>query len=272
MAPAGPIVTVATICFDGFGDEDFAPTFASASELGVRDIEFNAWYPRNLTPAGIARIVERCTTAGLRPAALQVSAFAPGPEPHDLTREVSRWMWLLDAAQRLGVSVVKATGSARGERGGLDAVVALLREVAPAAQASGITIAIENHARNVIEFPEDYRRIFADVESPAIGMCLDTGHFVASGVDPLDIVDEFAARVVHVDLKDCTGAGGDFVRFGEGVVDFDTILSRVVATGYTGHLVVELPLVDRSTMIADLTAGAVIASRSAHPNHPPTEE
>ena len=42
---ARPHVSVATIGFDGFGDEDFFPAFAYAPELGIREIEFNAWYP-----------------------------------------------------------------------------------------------------------------------------------------------------------------------------------------------------------------------------------
>lgn len=269
----GPRVSVATICFDGFGDEDFVPTFAHAPELGIGEIEFNAWYPRNLTPEGLDGITRRCELSGLRPAALQVSSFSPGAESADLTREASRWMWLLSAAERLGVDVVKATGVARGERGGLDGVIELLRVVAPVAEGRGLTIAVENHAGNVLEHPEDYRRIFSEISSPAVGMCFDTGHFAASGHDLLAVVREFAPRIVHVDLKDCAGPGPErFVRFGEGVVDFDAVLTEIVTAGYAGYLVVELPLVDRSTMIADLRAGADIASRFALPLHPITKE
>jgi sugar phosphate isomerase/epimerase len=263
----GPRISVATICFDGFGDEDFVPTFAHAPGLGIHEIEFNAWYPRNLTPAGLDRVVQRCADAGLRPATLQVSGFAPGPAPGDLARETARWLWLFEAARRLGVGVVKATGARRGDHGGLGAVIALLDAVAPTAEALGLTIAVENHAGNVLEFPEDYRRVFAAVHSPAVGMCFDTGHFVASGVDLLECAREFADRIVHVDLKDCAGPGpGRFVRFGEGVVDFDAVLGEITKTDYAGYLVVELPLVDATTMIADLRAGVEIASRSLAPD------
>jgi len=259
---AGPRLSVATICFDGFGDENFEPTFAHAPALGVRDIELNAWYPRSLTPGGLASVLHRCAEHGLRPATLQVSPFAPGPDSADLTRETTRWMWLFEAAERLGVRIVKATGARRTERGGLAAVIDLLRQIAPVAAERGLTIAAENHFGNVLEHPADYEDLFAAVDSPALGMCLDTGHFAASGHDPAVVARQFANRLVHVDLKDCAAPGADrFVRFGEGVVDFDATLSTVVRAGYTGYLVIELPLIDRSTMAADLRAGADLASR-----------
>ncbi|GAB2978971.1 sugar phosphate isomerase/epimerase family protein [Actinotalea caeni] len=266
----GATLSVATICFDGFGDEDFVPTFELAPRLGVRDLEINAWYGRNLTPAGVDGLLGRCRHAGLRPATLQVSPFDPGPESADLAREVARWLWLFEVAHRLGVDVIKATGARRDTRGGLAAVIELLGHVVPVAEQHGLTIAVENHVGNVLEHPEDYRRIFEEVPSGAVGMCLDTGHFVASGHDPAAVAREFADRVVHIDLKDCTGPGpGRFVRFGEGVVDFDAVLAQAITPAFGGYVVVELPLVDRATVIADLQAGVRIASRhlSPQPSH-----
>ncbi len=258
----GPTLSVATIGFDGFGDEDFGPTFVHAPDLGVAEIEFNAWYPRNLTPAGLDAIRRRSADRGLRPATLQVSPIAPGPEPADLTRETARWMWLIEAAQRIGVSVIKATGSRRDDRGGLAAVGRLLTAIVPMLEERGLTLALENHAGNVLEFPEDYRRLFTECESPRVGMCFDTGHFAASGLDLLAVAAEFKDRVVHIDLKDCAESGRDrFVRFGDGVVDFDAVLTELTSDGFTGYLVVELPRIDPSTMINDLRAGVAIAER-----------
>ncbi|GAB2608614.1 sugar phosphate isomerase/epimerase family protein [Pseudactinotalea suaedae] len=267
---AGARLSVATICFDGFGDEDFVPTFELAPQLGVADLEINAWYGRNLTPSGLDGLAGRCRHAGLRPATLQVSPFAPGPDAADLTREVSRWLWLVEAAHRLDVGVIKATGSARDTRGGLSSLVDLLRTIAPVAEQHGLTLVLENHVGNVIEHPDDYREIFAAVPSSALKVCLDTGHFVASGHDPATVAAELGERVTHIDLKDCAGPGpGQFVRFGEGVVDFDAVLAQAITPGWSGFVVVELPLVDRATVIADLQAGVQIASRHLPPHNNP---
>lgn len=259
----GPRTSIATICFDGFGDEDFARTFAYATQVGVSEIEVNAWYARNLTPAGLDSFTERCRAQSLRPATLQVSPFAPGPDAGDLARETARWLWLMQAAEQLGVGVIKATGSRRGQRGGLAQVIELLSLIGPIAQERNLTIAVENHFDNVVEHPQDYRDLFEAVHTPAVGMCLDTGHFLASEHDPVAIVDEFAERIVHVDLKDCAAPGAaDFVRFGTGAVDFDAVLNRIVATGFNGYVVIELPLIQEDTMLEDLRAGVEIAARS----------
>lgn len=260
--PARRAVAVATISLDGFGDEDFEYAFQLIPRLGIRRVELNCWYGRNLTPAGIESIRARCVERHLLPVSLHLPGFSSASNA-DHAREVARWLWVLEAAGRLGIGLVKATGSARDTAGGLDGVIAVLREIEPAAADRGITIALENHVNNVLELPEDYRRIFEEVPPKMIGMCLDTGHFAASGVDIVAVVDEFADRIVHVDLKDCASSAGreDFVGFGEGVVDFDAILGRLVEHDYSGLLLVEFPRRSLDTVIDDLTVGARIARR-----------
>ncbi len=261
----GPLATIATICFDGFGDENFEPTFAHAPEVGIGDIEFNAWYARNLTPGGLASIKERCAASGLRPASLQVSPFAPGPDSADLAREASRWCWLIEAAAILGVNVIKATGSARGTRGGLTGLSKLLDVIVPIAEEHQIVLALENHFDNVLEHPSDYRLVFSDFASPNVGMCLDTGHFIASGHELHTVVEEFRDRIVHLDLKDCAEPGSaQFVRFGDGIVDFDGVISNLVGAGYAGHIVVEYPRSGRSVIVDDLASGAAFVDPYIH--------
>jgi len=53
-------LAIATICMDGFGDENFEPSFRMAPKIGVKNIEFNCWYPRTLTLEGIRSIGSRC--------------------------------------------------------------------------------------------------------------------------------------------------------------------------------------------------------------------
>jgi sugar phosphate isomerase/epimerase len=254
---------VATICFDGFGDEDFAPTFESVGELGITDIEFNCWYPRNLTPQGLDSIVRRSASAGLEPVCLQIISPAPSRSFGGAGAEVARWMWLLEAAERIGARVIKTTGSKRdGDGADLGQVIEVLRDVTPVAKDRGLTIAIENHFDNTFEKPEDYRRLFDEIDSPALGLCLDTGHFAASGVDMISLIDEFAERLVHIDLKDCAREGeASFVPFGEGIVDFDAVLSRAASAGYEGYLIVEYPRADESRTLEHLRVGADIARR-----------
>ncbi len=258
VAPAaldGIETAIATLCCDGFGDEDFRYAFEAIPKLGVRNVEFNCWYARNLTPAGLRSIRERCTERGLGPISIQASSFSGGGN-HDVAREVGRLLWLIEACGELDCRIIKCTGAARGTKGGLESLAEVLQEVSLAAEEKGIRIVLENHHRNVLEFPEDYEFIFRRAESPAIGICFDMGHFARSGVDMPPLIADFAEKIYHIDVKDADAVGGKkFVRFGTGIVDCAGILRQCVDRGYRGYLVLELSLIDRETMLDDLRAG-----------------
>lgn len=233
----GVRIAIATICMDGFGDRNFEPSFAMVPRLGIKNLEFNTWYPRNLTPAGIRAIEQRCAAIDVKPVCIQGSAFGDGKAP-----DVAHKLWCMEAAHRLGARRVKFTGSRRGTNGGLAAVIATLRELAPAAEQMGMLILVENHAANVLENIPDYEEIFAKIDSPNVGLCLDTAHFAGAGVDLLDVVKRFHSRTLHVDLKDnkTFGGGHDSVPYGTGVIKFEPMLAQLLAHGYSGYFLLEL--------------------------------
>jgi inosose dehydratase len=88
------------------------------------------------------------------------------------------------------------------------------------------------------------------LESTQARLCLDTGHLVAAGGDPLAILANWWERVSHVHLKDSSSAGpftdamqlwenDVFCRLGEGVGRVDEVLDALKAGGYQGWIVVE---------------------------------
>lgn len=234
---AGVKLAVATICMDGFGDRNFEPSFAMLPRLGIKHVEFNTWHARNLTPAGLRSIRERSERIGVRPVCLQASAFGDGK-----AADVSHKLWCLEAARRIGARRVKFTGSKRGTNGGLPAVISCLKEIAPAAEEMGMLILVENHAANVLENIPDYEEIFASIDSPNVGLCLDTAHFAGAGVDLMEVAKRFHSRTLHVDLKDNRTAGGghEAVPYGTGVVPFEPMLQALLSGGYGGYLLLEL--------------------------------
>jgi len=257
---------VATLGFDGFDDRDFADAFELLPRTGFTAVEFNCWYARNLTPAGIRSIAERAAAAHVTPVSLHLPGFHPGPSPADLARDAARWCWVIEAAQRLDARIVKATGASRGEAGGIESLELLLEQIVPVARDAGVVIALENHAGNVLEFAEDYERLLTRFSEPSVGLCLDSGHFAASGVDPVGIAERFRGRIVHVDLKDCAGPGKPFVPFGEGVVDFSALLDVLERDGYSGYAVIEYPRgdADADTAVRILERGAeLVRGRAA---------
>ncbi|HEX5190342.1 MAG TPA: TIM barrel protein [Streptosporangiaceae bacterium] len=96
------------------------------------------------------------------------------------------------------------------------------------------------------------------LETTQAALCLDTGHLVAAGGDPLEILERWRDRVTHVHLKDARPSGspftdamqlweGDvFCPLGAGSGKVDEILGSLRAGGYEGWIVVEQDVLPRS--------------------------
>ncbi len=228
-------IAIASICLDGFGDENFENTFRIVPKTDIKNVEFNVWYARNITPAGIESIRQRCYQHGLTPISLQGTSFGG-----NVIKDVAHKLWHMEQAKNLGCRRVKFTGSRRGEQGGLETVIEVLKELAPAAEEMDVLIAVENHANNNIENSDDYRKIFDAVDSSHVGMCLDMGHFDGASVNNFEVVEEFAEKINHVDIKDVVAFGTyKSVPYGTGVTKGEAIAQALVDKGYSGYLVIE---------------------------------
>ena len=236
----GVHLAIATICTDGFGNHHHEPAFRVIPELGLNNVEFNLWYPDTITPNYIRSIKQRCAETGLTPMSLQGSGFG-GEGNSGIIKDISHKLTLMNGCKELDCHIIKHTGSRRGTSGGVKSIIEVCKELAPAAEEMGILVTLENHANNVLERPEDYEEIFAAIDSPNIGMCLDTGHFEGVNVDLHQVIDQFHERIIHVDLKDCKerGKGHNTVPFGEGVTNFDAFLKHLEEKNYQGYLVIE---------------------------------
>jgi sugar phosphate isomerase/epimerase len=251
-------LAIATICCDGMGDEDFKYAFETIPQLGLKNVEFNVWYPRNLTPDGLRGIQDRCAARGLKPVCLQSLAFG-GANKDAIVKDIREKLWLMECCRTLGCRRIKCGSYKKGDAGGLDSVITVLKELAPAAEERGILLCVENHAGALLENAEAFDRVFGAIDSPNVGLCLDPAHFTKAGVDPFAIATRFKDRLLHLDLKDFRD--GEWARYGEGVVDLPKLIAQALADGYRGYLVIELSLRDRATMLADLKKGVEMFRR-----------
>lgn len=245
-------LAIATITMDGFGDHNFEKAFEILPKLPFKNVEFNCWYAKTLTPAGIRSIKERCQQLDLKPICVQGSGF--GAEGN-IIKDVTHKLWNMHAAKELGCRRVKFTGAGRGKDGGLDAVIACLKEIAPAAEEMDVLVMVENHANNNLEFIEDYERIFDEVDSTHVGMCMDNGHFDGSNVNLLDVMEKFHSKIMHIDLKDTESFGiHKVVNYGDGVTQNDAVIQKMLDYGYEGYLLIEMaPPRNEDTLVKDLT-------------------
>ncbi|MGH3088415.1 MAG: TIM barrel protein, partial [Rubrobacteraceae bacterium] len=63
----------------------------------------------------------------------------------------------------------------------------------------GLALTLHSHYGTVIETDEQLWRF---LEGSEVGLCLDTGHLVNGGSDPIEVAEQAAERVNHVHLKD----------------------------------------------------------------------
>jgi len=76
---------------------------------------------------------------------------------------------------------------------------------------------------------------------PRIGSCADTGHWVRSGLKPVDCLKILKGRIVSSHLKDLheAGPGGHDVHFGTGISDIPGILEEFKSQGFDGPISIE---------------------------------
>ncbi len=134
-----------------------------------------------------------------------------------------------------------------------DRMCAAVDEVGAIAAAHGLVQVVHPHVNSLVELANEVDVI---VERTAAKVCLDTGHLVIGGADPLAFARDHADRVGLVHLKDVRlsvaareRAGeltlmeavqaGMFTRLGAGDVDLVGVVECLEAAGYDGWYVFE---------------------------------
>lgn len=163
------------------------------------------------------------------------------------------------AARATTVVIAAATGAegydARPELddSGWSTLLANLDRIADAAAAQGLTAALHPHVGTMVESGEETDRVLAGSH---VGLCLDTGHLLIGGGDPVRVAVEHPERIVHMHLKDVdiawagkvqagsasytdAVAAGMYVALGEGDVDITAIVAALEDSGYDGWYVLE---------------------------------
>ena len=122
-----------------------------------------------------------------------------------------------------------------------------LVEVSKRAETYGIGFALHNHAKptKYWDYQENLKRV-KDC-APALGFCPDTGHYMRSGFDPLQVVRDMKGRLVSVHLKDLndTNPKADSnvklrdVAWGTGKGQVEAILKELLEQGFAGPVIIE---------------------------------
>jgi inosose dehydratase len=168
----------------------------------------------------------------------------------------------LDAlvASAAGVLVLAAATEANGydSRPTLDdaqweSLLANLDRVAAVAAERGVLAVLHPHVGTMVETRSDVDRV---LQGSTIALCLDTGHLLIGGTDPLQLATTVPHRIAHAHLKDVDAALAVRVRTGElsyteavreglytplgrGDVDIAGIVTTLCTNGFDGWFVME---------------------------------
>lgn len=150
------------------------------------------------------------------------------------TRGVSRahLARYLELARALDVTLVRSMLNTAEHRPTPEEAAALLREVTPAYEAAGVTIALETYEQVPVATLVD---VVDQVGSPALGICLDPGNCVAALELPADTIARTAPYVRNLHVKDFSfSRKNGWVGFtfagcplGEGLLDYDGMIAVV---------------------------------------------
>lgn len=146
---------------------------------------------------------------------------------------------LFEAAKHLGIDTLVAEPETHNKLEELGPVMDVVEKLA---KEYNIKVAIHNHPgpKNFYWNPDT---VLAAVKgrSPLLGACADVGHWVRSGLDPVDCLKKLEGRVITLHFKDLNEMGlkAHDVPWGTGVSNVKGMLAELKRQHFKGAICIE---------------------------------
>jgi inosose dehydratase len=256
------------------------------ADAGYRNVELG---PYGFLPRDAGELREALAQRGLRAAGGLLYEPFHDPAAHSAVRELAsvviRWIASAGGSYVLLIPVVsperdawagRAEKAPRLDGAHQSAMAALLEELANRAGEGGLIAAVHPHAGTHLETRAEVDALLSKIEGPDLRLCVDTGHCVYGGIDPVTLVRDYSSLVAGFHLKDLARArlarsldaghgfeaaveDGVFTPLGDGDVDFASLRDALLDLRLGAWATVEQDIVPGSP--GDPVADAV-ASRS----------
>jgi sugar phosphate isomerase/epimerase len=124
--------------------------------------------------------------------------------------------------------------------------VEMLKPVAEHAEKEDVLLLIEPEPGLLVETAEQFEELMRHIDSPAVGLNFDIGHFYCVGDEPAPTVHRLARYIRHFHLEDIAATRVHHHLIpGEGAIDFAATFQAIRAISYQGWITIELyPYVD----------------------------
>jgi len=205
-----------------FTNFDLETTLKTMQRLDIRFLCIKDFHlPLDSDDAQIKAFHAKC-------AEYNVTGYAVGPIYMRSEAEIDR---AFAYAKRVGVTLVVGVPN-----------YDLLPYVDRKVKEYGFTYAIHLHGPDIETYP-DATDVWEHTKNldPRIGMCLDIGHDLRNGADPVADLRKYHTRVFDVHIKDVTDSTkeGRAIEFGRGKIDFPAFVKALREVNYTGKCSLE---------------------------------
>lgn len=207
---------------------------AHAGELGMTVVQFADNLPLHVLKAGERREI----AVAARSRGIDVEVGTVGLEPAILAE-------YLAIAVEMGSSIVRVVIDTPDQKPSSDEIVTTLRQVLPEYTRAGVRLLIENHDRFTAK---TLVSILRAVDSPALGICLDTVNSLGSLEVVETVLDTLRPWVMNVHVKDfeihrsnyTMGFAVEGAPAGGGRLDIPWLLGQVKVLPHDANVILEL--------------------------------
>lgn len=224
-----------------------------AYNLGVDGVDVLHVQMDNESPEYIRSLVDRAQEKDIELICLSIHQDFVDPDKEKRNKNIDHTKKCIDIAHDLGISYIRLNSGRWNTIDSFDELMAnkgvepilpgvtedegfqwcidSINECLPHAQQAGVVLALENHW-GLTRTPEGLLRIVNSIDSPWLGVLMDTGNFLE---DPYEKLEEIAPQTVFVQAKTYYG-GGEWYTLD---LDYPRIAEILKKVNYKGYISLE---------------------------------
>ena len=224
-----------------------------AAELGVEGVDVLQVQMDGEAPGYLRKLKRYAFVNGVDLISLSIHQGFVSPDPKKRQRNIDHTVKCLELAHELGIPCIRLNTGRWGTIKSFDALMAArgiepvlpghtedegfkwcidsIEKCLPAAEKNGVLMALENHW-GLARTAKGLLRIAKAIQSPWLGVLMDTGNFLE---DPYDQLEMIASRTVFVQAKTYYG-GGEWYTLD---LDYKRIAGILRKVNYRGYVSIE---------------------------------
>ena len=224
-----------------------------AANLGADGVDVLHVQMDNETPEYLTSLRKQAEDNGIELICLSIHQDFVDPDKAGRDKNIEHTRHCIDIAHDLGISyirlnsgrwnTIKSFDELMANRGiepvlpgfteddGFNWCIESIMECLPAAEKAGVVLALENHW-GLTRTPEGLLRIVNAIDSPWLGVLMDTGNFLE---DPYNKLEQIATQTVFVQAKTYYG-GGEWYTLD---LDYPRIAQILKKANYQGYISLE---------------------------------